>query len=35
MKRLAALLFLMLAAMIRDGMPKYAKIVKTAGVKPE
>ena len=24
-----------LAAMIRDGVPKYAKIVKTAGVKPE
>ncbi|MBM3367025.1 MAG: tripartite tricarboxylate transporter substrate binding protein [Betaproteobacteria bacterium] len=24
-----------LAAMVRDGVPKYAKIVKTAGVKPE
>jgi len=24
-----------LAAMIRDGVPKYAKIIKTAGVKPE
>jgi tripartite-type tricarboxylate transporter receptor subunit TctC len=24
-----------LAAMIRDGVPKYAKIVKTAGIKPE
>ena len=24
-----------LAAMIRDGIPKYAKVIKAAGVKPE
>ena len=24
-----------LAAMIRDGLPKYAKVIKAAGVKPE